>query len=275
MLFSNRNKFKAARDSIQIEFIDEQARNRIWSLYTEMVFSKFDSQSLFLYERNRVRGSNFEPLIIMIWQEFFKEPTDTIPNDINDALNKVRKVHFGGEWFDVFDVLEIIIKTLPYNVSQSSFIDEANKVFEIECVGYRIVNEEVVKITDETELSEIDSAINNSPSPIKIHLETALQLLSDRKSPDYRNSIKESISAVESTVKIIGKSEKETLGSALKKLNLHKGFKKGISDLYGYTSEDNGIRHALMEEPNLTFADAKFFMVLCSSFINYLFEKTH
>ena len=48
------------------------------------------------------------------------------------------------------------------------------------------------------------------------HLEKALILISNRESPDYANSIKESISAVEAICsEILGKSD--TLGSALKK----------------------------------------------------------
>ena len=40
--------------------------------------------------------------------------------------------------------------------------------------------------------------------------------MTDRKTPNYRNSIKESISAVEALCKIITENEKATLGKALK-----------------------------------------------------------
>jgi hypothetical protein len=50
---------------------------------------------------------------------------------------------------------------------------------------------------------------------INLHLETALNHISNRDNPDYRNSIKESISAIESLcVQIVGK-KKDTLGKAL------------------------------------------------------------
>ena len=108
-------------------------------------------------------------------------------------------------------------------------------------------------------------------------MKSALEHLSRRGNPDYRNSIKESISAVESIAKEITDNPKATLGAALSKLErdqkLHPALKQGFSNIYGYTNDEGGIRHAMLEEPNLTASDAKFFLVSCASFINYLKSK--
>ena len=92
----------------------------------------------------------------------------------------------------------------------------------------------------------------------------------------YRNSIKESISAVESACNITTGS-KATLGQALKALDdktkVHPALRNAFSSLYGYTSDADGIRHGLLEEANLDFADAKFMLVVCSAFTNYLRSK--
>ena len=46
---------------------------------------------------------------------------------------------------------------------------------------------------------------------------------------------------------------------------------KGAFDkLYGYTSDADGIRHALLEEDKVTFEQAKFMLVVCSAFTNYV-----
>jgi len=50
--------------------------------------------------------------------------------------------------------------------------------------------------------------------------------------------------------------------------------KKGFSAIYGFTSDAQGIRHALSEESNIDAADAKFFLVSCSAFVNYLIAKS-
>ncbi len=111
-------------------------------------------------------------------------------------------------------------------------------------------------------------------------MRTALSKLSDRKNPDFRNSIKESISAVESLCQKITGKPKATLGDALKaiekngRVNLHSALKRGYEAIYGYTSDADGIRHAMSEQSNCDFADAKYMLVSCSAFINYLIEKS-
>jgi hypothetical protein len=101
--------------------------------------------------------------------------------------------------------------------------------------------------------------------------------MSNKENPDYRNSIKESISAVESIAKSITGKPKATLGEALKVLEvsnkLHPALKNSFLSLYGYTSDEGGIRHSMLAEPDLTIADAKFFLLSCASFINYLKSK--
>ena len=101
--------------------------------------------------------------------------------------------------------------------------------------------------------------------------------MSDRNTPDYRNSIKESISAVESLVALETNSEKGTLGQLLKlledQIQLHPALKNAFSNLYGYTSDANGIRHALLDVATLRFEDAKFFLVVCTAFITFVLAK--
>jgi hypothetical protein len=54
---------------------------------------------------------------------------------------------------------------------------------------------------------------------------------------------------------------------------LHPALAEGLSKLYGWTSDAEGIRHALMDEPSLSFAEAKYMLVSCSAFVNYLTAK--
>lgn len=124
----------------------------------------------------------------------------------------------------------------------------------------------------------LEQALNDNDFPaVRAHLRRALELLSNQKSPDYRNSIKESISAVESLAKVMSGKPKATLGDALKliekKGKVHPSLKEGFSKLYGYTSDEGGIRHAMLDEPSLSAADAKFFLLACTNFINYLKSK--
>ena len=149
-----------------------------------------------------------------------------------------------------------------------------------ELSAYRFVDGKITPITSEEEIQSIEEAISNSNQfkPVRIHLQTAIDLFANKINPDYRNSIKESISAVESICAIITEDSKAPLGQALKKLEdkgivINKALKSGFSNLYGYTSEGDGIRHGLMEESNLNQEDARYMLITCSAFINYLIEK--
>jgi len=109
-------------------------------------------------------------------------------------------------------------------------------------------------------------------------LRTSIEYFSNRENPDYRNTIKEAISAVEALCVIITGDKKAKLGQALsnieKKFKIHGALKNAFSSLYGYSSDSGGIRHSLLEDDiSVSFEDAKFMLVSCSAFINYLKVK--
>ena len=109
---------------------------------------------------------------------------------------------------------------------------------------------------------------------VAAYLQRALDHYAYRENPDYRNSIKESISAVENMARIVSGKPKALLGDALKEIEkkrlMHKALKDALTRLYGYTSDSDGIRHAMLDEPKLTQADAQYFLLSCTSFVNYL-----
>ncbi len=148
--------------------------------------------------------------------------------------------------------------------------------------AYRFVNGRIVEMTSEEEIAEVEEAQRPTGrlKPVSRHLNNALALLADRNSPDYHNSIKEAISAVEAMCNLVAGSSSAALGNALKELDrkktvtMHPALKDAFNKLYGYTSSADGIRHALLEESDLDFEDAKFMLVSCSAFINYLKAKS-
>jgi len=193
----------------------------------------------------------------------------------------MRGWYFQAEWYEVFDLLEWICQfdRQKFRNNAASFF---NSMLEQEMSAYRIIDNVIIQITDEAEVREIESAIENSKSTnlsgVTEHLRSALEKLADRKNPDFRNSIKESISAVESIAKIISENPKAELGEALKaiedKVGLHPALKKGFLSIYGYTSDEGGIRHALTESSNSELEDAKYMLVACAAFVNYLKVKS-
>jgi hypothetical protein len=176
---------------------------------------------------------------------------------------------------EVYDFVEFIANNHPVDTYRDQFIQSCNAVLEKEVSAYRFVNGVITRITGQVEINEIDLALEKARDPVRTQLRRALVLLSDRESRDYRNSIKESISAVESLVANVA-GEKGTLGPLIKKLKeigIHPALLMAFSNLYGYTSDEDGIRHAIMGSEKILFEDAKFFLVVCSAFVNFVEAK--
>ena len=155
--------------------------------------------------------------------------------------------------------------------------DFVNTVLTEESSAYRLLQGQFVPITNESEIEAVDAAMDSGIGAVRDHLSAASRFLSNRKAPDYRNSIKESISAVESLMKVLTKKKSATLSEGLKRISgvvgLHPALSLGFEKLYAYTSDEEGVRHAIFDEAKVTHADAKYFLVSCSAFINYVLEK--
>lgn len=272
MRFSERYGYKPVRETIQKENIDDDLKNRIWSCIYDNYLDHYSAGI-----------SGFENGIRSLWKTFLKKPIHNFSSRSTGInLKKINSFYDKCIWYEVYDLIEEIIKLYDekFIKIKELFILEINDILTQEQSAYRIINNQVAEITSDKEIESIEEALENTNlySGVQQHLKQALTLMSDRKNPDYRNSIKESISAVESICKIVTNDDKASLGQALKiietKYGLHEALKKSLSQLYGYTSDADGIRHAMLEESNLTYIDAKFMLVACTNFINYLIDKT-
>ncbi|WP_376891872.1 AbiJ-NTD4 domain-containing protein [Aeromonas veronii] len=274
MLFSRRKGLTVIRDTIQKDSMDDALRYGLWNAMHLHIWEKLQYNH---YNRT-LNNANLYGLFQLYWHDYFKYPLDNLPGYFTDAHGEIRKYFFECEWYEVYDFIEFTAQNCPGNFSKN-FIIFCNHILEKELSGYRFVGEQLTDITNAEELESVDLAINTTTkyTGANKHLQTAVEYLSDRKSPDFRNSVKESISAVESICMAVSGDPKATLGAALNtienKHNLHPAFKRALSSLYGYTSDSDGIRHALLEESTISYSDAKFMLVACSAFVNYVLGK--
>ena len=213
-------------------------------------------------------------------------------------FEEARQRLMGSEWFTPYDVVEFLAKEfnaideecpVDENVANvdlllsgagsllSSFTDDINKAFTRERSGYRLVGVSVAPITNNAEISSLERSLAAPDrfSGARMHMKKALEHYSLKPKPDLSNTIKEAILAVESATRIVVGSDKDTLGAALKKIqktsSIHPALIGGWSKLYGFTNDEDGIRHASntgdlrIDEPL-----AQYMLVSCSAFSNYL-----
>lgn len=286
--FSDRNAIKPENVEIQLKDFDKRTRIQLQNMISNF-YSAVYEQDLYFREPHIQRFLRF------VLGTVYSEKIDTRKTyDDNPIIEMIDNTILHDDYDDVLTLIEALIQywddylierrgrryydEIVERYTDFSIYERANVYFEREYIGYRFVDGIIVPISDSYEVNAINSTLSTSYKDVYEHISKANRLLADRDNPDYENSIKESISAVETICKIItGKRGKEaTLGNMLKKMEedgikIHKALQAAFGKLYGYASEAKGIRHSgELGGPASTFEEAKFMLVACCAFINYL-----
>ncbi len=273
--FSKRYGFEPIEIPFQAVHIDQVLRTELWNAFYIFIYSRLENADS--YSKRRYRS-----LQNSLWVHFFKQALDDFPRYDTEFKNFIRQHIEKGVWYKVYEFFEFVFRNIKDGQTYQylEFMDYVNAKLRANNSAFTLTGNKFIPITNEAEISELkqtqSSAEKYGLTGIQEHLNSAIELLSQKPKPDYRNSIKESISMVEVISRIIEPTE-NTLGKALNKLDKHqkisRTLKTGFEKLYAYTNDKNGIRHALMDEQTVHFEDAKFFLIACSSFTNYLIEK--
>jgi len=270
-LFSERMGYTPPKP-LQLESMDEDLRNSLWN----SVIRYFDAL-------NDVGDKDFVGgLLLEIWEHYLKKTKDSFissnyKQQVYEANKAFRKHFFSSDWHYAYSAIEVLLlydlSSLVHSYSEiyQQLHDDVNLTLEKENSGYRLIAGKFAPITNPTEIGTIEEALSfTALGGVNEHLTKALSLFADREKPDYANSIKEAISAIESFVQVSTNDGKVTLGKGLKKLEIHKAKIKAFEALYGYTSDEKGIRHAnFTDAVEVSKSDAKFMLVT----LNYLVEK--
>ncbi|MCU1523876.1 MAG: hypothetical protein JWO18_770 [Microbacteriaceae bacterium] len=260
---------------MQSDSLDDETRTELWNVANTL--------RTILGEARRSEYSNTEENVLRaIWTWEYKFPADEQPRD-DRVWELVKARILEAEWFDVLDHIEQVVgyveryKDYPTDDAAAVMVGAYNDRFENYLVSYRFIGMEIAPIDITAEAQAVSDAIDDAVSitGARHHLERAVDLLSDRQSPDYPNSMKESISAVEAVCAAV--TGENTLGAAIKKLQgagvkIHPALERAWSAMYGWTSDADGIRHGSIEAPDADQALAKYMLVTCSAFVSHVIE---
>jgi hypothetical protein len=268
------------RKAIQWQSMDDPLRTAIWNMLTIEFWQHFANpmiqQPFTAYDRINLVG-------VRIWANILDRTIDSIPNDSSEFITRIRRYYLQLPWYKVYDLIEFTSKQTDIRRDMGEFIEHTNMILRRHSSPYQFVGGVLATVTSETEIHELEEALNSTAiAPLRSanrHLSTALQHMSARPTADYRNAIKEAISAVEAICKVLAGTPNSDLGAALsalmtrKQLPLHPQFRQALASLYSFTNDAEGIRHALKDDPTLDVEDARFMLVTCSAFVNYLLVK--
>ncbi|MEI3376391.1 MAG: hypothetical protein V8R08_00875 [Coriobacteriales bacterium] len=239
--------------------------------------------------------STFEQICEDLWTEYWHKPIDTFPSRYWYFYPELKSKIIEGEWFEAYDIIDFLLEKfnqyakgvtdLYYgdgwtHSAVKAYVESINEVLEREGSGYRIIDNSVAPITNETEIASIERASKSSgrTTGASAYIQQALEAISKKPNPDYNSVVSKSILAVESAAKAVAPGKNNTLADALSSLGksaeIHPAIIEGWKNIYGFSSDAGGIRHAKHNEPvEVDFAFAKYMLVTCSAFVNYLVEE--
>jgi AbiJ N-terminal domain 4 len=223
----------------------------------------------------------FRPIALRIWADLMGKTVDDLGGtSLSQTKAWIRKSFDDSHWSQVFSIIEFTLPHMPYDEvpgsKKSELRHNINETLSDFCSPYRLIGDSFAPISDEEQVKEIEVALSIPLQPVKTHLESALRALRDTSPTGARDSIRESIHAVESACCLQTGDANDTLGKALNKLKgkiaIPEVLEQSLHKLYGFTSNADGVRHAIFDEPNLTLREARFMVVVCSAFVTYLWD---
>lgn len=280
--FSDRYGYTKHRDAYQLEEMDGALRIALYNAVYQ-----------FLHECND-ESIEIDALVQDMWDEYSHKPLDAAPTSFSGIIRYLHEVFGKRDWYEPYNALEFIAANIDYlypveyaytgsrfdyDELTHDFNDMVNQALEREMSGYRMISGKIIPITNEGELWSLRESVSTTGpySGVAAHIQSAIDHLSAKPEPDFRNTIKEAISAVEAAAGVACGDEKASLGQALKLLGkdnrIHPALLKGWGEIYGFTSDAGGIRHGSSGgDVPVDSAMAKYMLISCSAFANYLME---
>lgn len=271
--FSQRHGLRELPGPPQLEHISDQARNNLWgALWGRM------SDTATRTPYSTLLGPLWKRIFTTVHQHFMERPLDQMSMHLEDWKEICKPILLKGSYGQCFDLIETLLR---HPQCPRDFVEEIKDIFRHQ-LAYRIDTTSmpaIVPAATEQEGRALIQAIQDMEDAelggAATHLRQAGERIRDR---DWAGSVRESIHALESVTKRVAPSDADTLRQALAALErqqgLHGALKKGFGALYGYASNEQGIRHALLEDESKVTQDEAIYMIgACAAFCSYLWRK--
>ena len=286
--FSERMGLASLPEPMRSEHLPDSFRNLIWLAVDRAITGSRDPLGSRYYSPNCAMQEVIHDYTIRV----LGYPHDQINHEIPEHRELMKSIFTGGQWYQVLTFLEYLLR---HDAVESGFqtgqlipslCNEILDAFESAPVAYTfqdVDNQATVVPRASLESGEatrqaLETVENLGPRGARKHFRDATSCINNK---DYAGGVRESIHAVESVARSVTSNEKATLGHALTLLRetgvlKHPALETAFKKLYGYTSDENGIRHALVDEqgPDVDLDDAIFMFAACAAFVAYLVNKS-
>ena len=279
LTFSQREDKAPLPEPLQAGKLTTKFRNRVWHFFETTITRCYGMDYNTRFGRERI---DFWENCFINYHFYIQDmPHDSISDAEEIGVrNWLRTVVLEEDSHEVLTVLEYILR---FPGIPEDWTEDIKQCFEL--VPYTIDRSGEPVCIVPTTSKEMKESVERSLANInqseltgaKSHFRNATQALNNN---NFADSVRESIHAVEAAARKIDPESSKGLGAALNSLEnrgmlKHPALAEGFKKLYGYTSDEEGIRHPLIdsEAANVGFDEAIFMYGACVSFVDYLVSK--
>ena len=275
--FSEAQGYEEIPAPLQLKALPGNARTRIWNL----LFVHLDSSKATEEFVGGFRiGHGWDDIFRDAHANFHNLPLDAWTTEFETNRRMLRGYIESKPFNKVFDLIQFVLR---HPKCRPEFIRAMKRKFA-ECrLAYTIDAARPPTIlpaaTPEEGKAVVDALSTLRKAGLSgsaAHLRKAAERIN---AGDCAGSVRESIHAVESVARQLDPGAEKTLKPALAALEkrgaLHPALKDAFSKLYGYTSDEQGVRHALLDRANAQVDrdEAVFMLGACASFASYLWRR--
>ena len=254
---------------LKLKEVSNELRALLWNIFFRELGSELEEG-----------GYLSEPIVTLLYEwhvkRQFKAADEFSPKYLN-WVEELKPVFMEGDYVEIFGFVQWALRhpSKPYQLEIE--VDEALRASR---AAYALFDRDtIVPIGSDAEREALGRAFADIAASefhgARAHLRNAG---SELTAGNYGPSIRESIHAVEAVARALEPAA-QTLGPALSKLEksvrVHPALRNGFANLYGFTSDEKGIRHALLDEPvaQVDETDALYMLGSCAAFVSYLINK--
>ena len=277
LTFSQRYGYEPLPEPMKLEEISDDLRREIWNTIREFLLEKRSGTINYYFSHDEAR------MIERVTGKLLRIAEDKVPTNYDKVMSDFERACFSLSFNKLLEFLEAFMSDREVG---KGFAERIRYLFEIHGAAYWLdsargsyrfapsANKEQAQATRQA----VETVEQSDVAPgAATHLRQAVEHLNAGR---YADSIRDSIHAVESVACKIDPGASNTLGPALDSLERagllnHRALKSAFDRLYGYTSDEEGIRHALLEREaaGVDVDDALFMYGACASFAAYLVNK--
>ena len=280
LTFSQAQGYEQIPGPLALEEFSDEARIKLWNLLVLIPSGPFSPETSNVLELDY----DWHSIMEMLHRDFLVRPMDDfprrrlLPNNPFVATYKpgiLRDLSFNR----VFDLFQMIMRhprcPVNFTVEVAAMFRECRLAYVVDLEQPVTILPAVTEQEGETILGAIKEFREAGLHGAEAHLKKAAELVNGG---DWPGAVRESINAVESVARLLA-PDANTLGPALAALEqngrFHPALKEAFSRLYGYTSDEEGIRHPLIESATSPVGqdEAVFMLGACASFASYLWRR--